>query len=206
VKSLGDKHDWSDFDIQLCDFGMSGYHDPTQPNPLGYIGTTLYWPPEVTWEDKKLSPASDVWGTAAIIHYLAHDFLPIVDPDLAKRKWFLQNDDSPYPHSWTENLKSNYWTSKSPRRVVPINVEPDRKLPILSDPKFGVDTQAMLYRRIRPSLKYSDELNGCMLLGLTMSQDERPESGKLLRRIEEAHAEILFQGLRLEHEVETEME
>jgi serine/threonine protein kinase len=60
VKSLGIKEDWSDVDIKLGDFRLSRYHDPIQPNPLGSIGTKHCWLQEVTWENKALSPASDV--------------------------------------------------------------------------------------------------------------------------------------------------
>lgn len=62
VKTLGPKNDWSSIVLKLGDFGLAGFHDPANHNPLGVIGTTHTWPPEVSWENKKLSPASDVWG------------------------------------------------------------------------------------------------------------------------------------------------
>jgi NIMA (never in mitosis gene a)-related kinase len=42
-----------------------------------------------------------------------------------------------------------------------------------------------------------------MMAGLAMSPGERPESGQLLREIETAHAEVLFQDLCLAHKRET---
>jgi NIMA (never in mitosis gene a)-related kinase len=185
---------------------MADYFDPKNPNPRGHIGTTHYWPPEVTWETKLLGPASDVWGVATIIHELAHCFGPLVDPEVTREQWFLQNDKAPYPDSWSKNLKWNYWSSRAPRRPIPINLEPSAPVPLLSDEKLGYDKQAIGFRQFRPSLKYSDALSDCMMAGLAMSPEERPESGQLLRRIEAAHADILFQDLCFEHKRETVVE
>jgi serine/threonine protein kinase len=182
---------------------MAGYYDPKNPNPRGHIGTTHYWPPEVTWENKRLGPASDVWSAATIIHELAHNFGPLVDPKVIEKKWFLQNDKAPYLDSWPDNLKKNYWSSKAPRRPIPINIEPGAPIPILADEDLGYDKQALAFRQCRPSPKHSDALSDCMMAGLAMSPGERPESGQLLREIETAHAEVLFQDLCLAHKRET---
>ncbi|CAN9114870.1 unnamed protein product [Alternaria alternata] len=203
VKNLGSKDDWSDIEVKLGDFGMAGYHDPKNPSPRGHIGTTHYWPPEVTWENKRLGPASDVWSAATIIHELAHNFGPLVDPKVIEKKWFLQNDKAPYLDSWPENLKKNYWSSKAPRRPIPINIEPSAPISILTDEDLGYDKQALAFRQCRPSPKYSDALSDCMMAGLAMSPEERPESGQLLREIETAHADVLFQDLCLAHKRET---
>jgi NIMA (never in mitosis gene a)-related kinase len=45
-----------------------------------------------------------------------------------------------------------------------------------------------------------------MMAGLAMSPVERPESEQLLRQIETAHADILFQDLCLAHNRETIIE
>jgi serine/threonine protein kinase len=207
VKTLGHKEDWSSIVVKLADFGMAGYHDPDHPNPTGYIGTTHYWPPEVTWETRRLTPASDVWGVAAIMHELAHNFAPIVDPALTEANWFASGKQAPYPEHWSITQRKNYWASKTPRRVVPINLDIGTAVPSLSDPALGGDDKlAMTFRKRRPSPKYSDTLNECMMAGLAMLPEERLESGKLLRLIEEGYAEFLFQNLRLDLEQETALE
>ncbi|KNG48037.1 kinase-like protein [Stemphylium lycopersici] len=203
VKSLGKKSDWSDIDLKLCDLGMAGYHDPANPNPRGYIGTTQYWPPEVKWETRRHTPASDVWGIATIIHELAHGFSTFVDPNITKAAWFARNDKAPYPETWSETHKGNFWISKALRRVVPINLEPDAAVPILSDPYLGHDEDAIVVRKRRPSPKYSDALNDCMLVGLAMSPEERPGSGELLGMIDGGHSDFIFQSLSREFACET---
>ena len=203
VKSLGAKDDWSDIDLKLGDFGMAGYHDPANPNPHGYIATTHYWPPEVKWETKYLTPASDIWGIAAIMHELAHNFGPLVSPDVTQARWFLHNKHAPYSESWPETLRKSYWASQTPRRVVPINLEVDAVVPSLSDPDLGYDRQAIALRKCRPSPRYSDTLNECMMAGLAMSVKERVGAEELLRLIEGGYSDFLFQNLSLEHEQET---
>ena len=207
ITSLGHKEDWSGLVLKLGDFGMAGYYDPADPNPLGYVGTTHFWPPEVTLETKRLTPASDVWGVAAIIHELAHNFGPLVNPALMEENWFLNNDQAPYPDDWPEHIRSNYWAAKAPRRVVPINLDPGAAVASLSDPELGgEDKRALANRAYRPSPRYSDALNHCMMAGLAMSPDARLESWRLLRLIEDKYADFLFQGLRLEHENEAVLE
>jgi serine/threonine protein kinase len=198
VKNLGSKPDWSGIEVKLADFGFAGYFNPKDPNPHRYIGTTHYWPPEVTWETKRLGPASDVWGVAAIIHEIAHSFGPLIDARVVENRWFLDNDRAPYLESWPKDHKSNYWSSKAPRRPIPINIEPSAPVAALADDKYAIAT-----RKRWPSPKYSDALSDCMMAGLAMSPDDRPESGLLLRQIETAHADILFHDLCLEHERET---
>ena len=200
VKSLGSKPDWSRIELKLGDFGMATYYDPTNPNPHGYIGTTANWAPEITWETKRLTPASDVWAAASIIHELAHDFGPEVASDLTKDKWFLENDEPPYPNSWPENTKKSFWLAKAPRRVIPINLDPKEPVPILSEYGIGYDRGALHCRKHWPSPKYSDALNDCMMAGLKILPDERSESGKLMRQIESAHAESMFKDLWVEHD------
>jgi NIMA (never in mitosis gene a)-related kinase len=206
VKRLSYKNECPGIEVRLGDFGMAGYYDSKDPNPLGYTGTTQYWPPEVTWETKRLDLASDVWGVAAIMHQLAHNFGPLVDPQVTANKWFQQNNEAPYHDSWPEHLKRSYWSSKAPRRPVPINLEPSAPVPVLADDRLGYDKNALALRRHIPSLKYSDALSDCMMAGLTMSPDERPESGILLRKIEAAYSDVLFEDLCLEYERETVLE
>ena len=109
IVSLGDKDDWSSLVIRVGDFGMAGYHDPSNPNPRGFIGTTYYWPPEVSWDTKHLTPASDVWGAAAIVHELAHSFGPVVSPELIEENYINTYGGITYPEHWEETHKS--WKS-----------------------------------------------------------------------------------------------
>ncbi|KAF1943291.1 hypothetical protein EJ02DRAFT_300787, partial [Clathrospora elynae] len=92
---------------------------------------------------------------------LAHSFSPIVNGELIQQRWLDENPDpeAPYPDSWDKTMKRDHWSAKSPRRVVPINIEPSQPLPILSDTQFGRDESAVLFRERRPSAKYSDALN-----------------------------------------------
>ncbi|USP77685.1 uncharacterized protein yc1106_04959 [Curvularia clavata] len=197
VKTLGSKDDWSDIVIKLGDFGMAGFYEPSNPNPRGFIGTTYYWPPEATWQTKLLTPKSDVWGVAAVIHELAHNFGPVVSPELVEENWLKEHKEVIYPENWTEAHKTNYWAAKAPRRVIPINLEPRARMPImavLSDPDFGgKDERAIKFRQDRPSPKYSDELNDCMMAALETSPNDRWESAKLLEFIEGKHADYVFQ-------------
>ncbi|RMZ66399.1 G2-specific kinase nima [Pyrenophora seminiperda CCB06] len=181
VKSVGLKPDWSDLELKLGDFGMVEYYNPHQPNPLGYVGTTSSWSPEITWSTKRFTPASDVWAAASIIHELAHDFGPIVSSNIIRKKWYLENKDSPFPSTWPKSLKLSYWVAIAPRRVIPINLDPEEPIPILSDYNIGYDERALRYRKQKPSPKYSDALNDCLMAGLKISPDERSGSGKLLR-------------------------
>lgn len=87
---------------------MAGYHDPMLPNPLGLIGTTHHWAPEITWDTRRLSPQNDVWDLAAILHELAHAFGPVVSAEVTAAKWFAKNTGKPYPDHWDATLKTNY--------------------------------------------------------------------------------------------------
>ncbi|KAF1835607.1 kinase-like protein [Decorospora gaudefroyi] len=202
VKRVGSGDNEADIEVKLTDFGMADYYDPSNPNPDRLLGTAINWSPEVTWESRRHTPAGDVWSAGSIIHELAHSFKPTVDPMLTRKKWFSSKNPAPYPENWPESSKHSYWASKSPRRVVPINLEPKQSLAILSDPDFGNDEDVMNLQKTRPCHKYSDELNECMCAGLTMSPDDRPNSGKLLRRIEEANVYFYFRNLFLGQEGE----
>ncbi|KAH7558988.1 hypothetical protein BM1_05125 [Bipolaris maydis] len=198
VKSLGLAPDWSSLDLKLADFGMAGYHNAAHPNPSGYIGTTHYWPPEVTWETKQLSPASDVWGIAAILHELAHNFPPIVDPAVVEANWFATHSDPPLPSTYSEPQKRNYWAAKAPRRVTPINLDTDAEVPSLRDPELGgEDKTALWFRRRRPSPKYSHRLNECVMKGLA-EVEHRASAGVLFGVVQEGFKEVLEQKLRVE--------
>ncbi|KAF2124275.1 kinase-like protein [Dothidotthia symphoricarpi CBS 119687] len=187
VKSLGSKDDWSEMVIKLGDFGLSAWYDPTNPIPSETTGTPLCWPPETTWENKTMTPAGDVWAVGTVIHEMAHGFKPVVDMVLTKKKWYGENVGRPYPEHWHEATKKHFWFAKSPRKVLPINV----------------DSHALDPRSHRPTPKYSNSLNECMMMALTMEMDERPGSGVLSAHVEEAYAEYLFQELRIENERET---
>jgi NIMA (never in mitosis gene a)-related kinase len=126
----------------------------------------------------------------AVIHMLAHSFGPLVSPEQTRLKWFKENTGQPYPNEWPELIKQGYWGATTPRKVVPINLE--------------AVTHEEDYRRQRPSPKYSDALNGCMMMALKMDPKERANAGELLEHVEEAHADFLFQELTIETMKETE--
>ncbi|EMD63732.1 hypothetical protein COCSADRAFT_358262 [Bipolaris sorokiniana ND90Pr] len=196
VKSLDPAPDWSSLDLKLADFGMAGYHNPAHPNPSGYIGTTHYWPPEVTWETKQFSPASNVWGIAAILHELAHNFPPIVDPTVVEAQWFAAHSEPPFPSTYSDSQKRNYLATKAPRRVIPINLDTSAKIPSLRDPKLGgEDKTALWFRRRRSSPKYSDRLNECVMKGLA-EVEQRASAEVLFGLAEGGYKEILEEELK----------
>lgn len=160
IRALGAKPDWSEIELKLGDFGMAEYWDPKKPNPAYACGTTCYWAPEVTGEDKNFSPASDVWGVGAILHEFAHDFMPLVDPAFTRNSWTTANPyaEQPYPSWWAAGTKRDYWAAKSPRKVVPLNPDPSADISKELDPK------ATATRSSRPSPRYSNELNNCIMM------------------------------------------
>ncbi|KAL5377658.1 hypothetical protein PMIN06_010860 [Paraphaeosphaeria minitans] len=180
VMSLGEKHDLSEIIIKLGDFGLSAYYDPSQALMPGWFGTTIMWPPEQTWEGREAKPAGDVWATGGVIHELAHGFPPVVNPQLTK---LLLKDKTGYMHStWEQGLRKQFWEAMSERKPLPINA----------------DSHEHDSRRRRPTPKYSDELNQCMMAALDMSKEKRPTAGELTAMVEEDHAAFLFRKMNIE--------
>jgi hypothetical protein len=146
----------------------------------GWFGTALVWPPEQTWEGREARPAGDVWATRCVIHELAHDFSPVMNPQITKA---LFKDTTGYPWStWGESFQKQFWHAKSERKPLPIN---------LGSHEYDI-------RRRRPTPIYSDKLNGCMMAALEMSTEKRPTAGELTKMVEEEHAAFLFHELKAE--------
>lgn len=96
IKTLGSKGDYSSIVIELADFSLATYYNPG--NTAKCIqGTTAYWAPELTWLDMVFTPASDIWAMGAVMHYLAHIFLPVEDIRTTKERLKEQGDLLRYP-------------------------------------------------------------------------------------------------------------
>ncbi|OAG02482.1 kinase-like protein, partial [Paraphaeosphaeria sporulosa] len=180
VMSLGEKQKLSEITIKLGDFGLSAYYDPSQARMPGWFGTPMMWPPEQTWEGREARPAGEVWATGSVIHEISHGFPPVVNPQLTKS---LLKDKTGYMHSmWEQELQKRFWEAMSERKPLPINL----------------DSHEHDLRRIRPTPKYSNELNGCMLAALDMSKEKRPTAGELTAMVGEHHAAFLFHKMKVE--------
>ncbi|KAF1961020.1 kinase-like protein [Byssothecium circinans] len=184
ISSLGVKDDLSSLKIKLGDFGLSAFYHPNDSKMPGAWGTSILWPPEQTWEGREATPAGDVWAIGCIVHELAHGFPPVVDPELTER--FMQKlpDAQTPPASWSPSKKKSYWASITERKPLPINLD-------WSQHVFDK-------RRNRPTPKYSDELNACMQMALTMNVKDRPAAGQLKESIEEQEAAFHFKELENE--------
>lgn len=170
IKLLGDGDDFSGIVVKLGDFGLSTYYDPSQPRMPGYFGTPVMWPPEQTWEGREARPAGDVWATGSIVHELAHGFPPVVSPQLTKS---LLKEEARYPVStWDEGFQKQFYDARSERKPLPINLDTHE-----DDP-----------RRRRPTPRYSDKLNECMMAALDIGMDKRPTAGELFAMVEQEHA------------------
>jgi serine/threonine protein kinase len=190
ISTLGTKEDCSSLLIKVADFGLSAFYDPFDAKMQGNWGTTVLWPPEQTWEGREATPAGDVWAVGCVIHELSHGFPPVVDPELTERLAKKQKEVLKLPKNWGANLRTSFWESKTPRKPLPINLNEDQ--------------HEWDFRRKRPTLRYSDTLNECMMMALTMAVANRATAGTLKRHIEEAHAAFLFEELRLENKAMVE--
>jgi hypothetical protein len=140
-----------------------------------------YWAPKVTWKDRNLSPASDVWGVGAILHEFAHNFIPLVDPAFTKMLWVVadQFGERSYPAWWTDGTKRDHWAAKSSRKVIALNL--NVSVDILDE----LDPKAAATRSSRPSPRGLDELSHCVIMALRMNPQERAGVG-------EAYAKFKF--------------
>ena len=184
VQTMGTKNDWSDIVLKLGDFGLSAYYDPADAKLPRGMGTTCSWAPEVTWSDPSITPAADVWGVGAVIHTLVHGFGPLVSDEETKSVWYEKNTGEPYPEYWSEPVKQSFWSALEPRNAIPINIDSEM---------HESDS-----RRRRPSPKYSNELNECMMMALEMDPEQRASAGELLQYIEEEQSSFLFRQLEIE--------
>ncbi|KAF2251442.1 kinase-like protein [Trematosphaeria pertusa] len=182
VADIGKKDNWSDFKVKLGDFGLSAYYDAKNKKMAENTGTTILWPPEQTWEGREATPAGDVWAVGCVIHELAHGFPPVEDPNITESAWRKEKGVPQFPRNWTEDVKKSFWAAKSPRKAIPINLVSFK--------------QADDARRKRPTPKFSDVLNECMMLALRMNLEERATAGVLKRMVEEEHKAFLFDDLR----------
>ncbi|KAF2631665.1 kinase-like protein [Macroventuria anomochaeta] len=179
IKSLGTNSTYSSIVIKLADFGLAGYYDPRATGP-NHLGTPAYWAPELDWERLLYTPANDVWAIGAVMHHLAHGFLPIEDPWTTIKRWEKWNAGQPYPSNWPIKNEESWWCAYAKREVVPINLEP------------GSHTED--WRRKRPTPKYSNALNDCLSLALKIHAYDRPEAGKLARHIESTRTDVLVKA------------
>ncbi|KAJ4299574.1 hypothetical protein N0V90_004820 [Kalmusia sp. IMI 367209] len=184
IMTLGHKFDYSDIEIKLGDFGLSAFYDPSNAQLPGWWGTTVMWPPEQTWEGGEATPAGDIWAIGCIIHELAHGFPPVVDPDITEKK--MREEDPQFVARWGSRLRESFLAAKSPRKPLPINLKSDQ---------HAIDA-----RRKRPTPKYSNVLNKCMMSTLNMSMKDRVTAGDLKAKIEEEYATYMFEELKSETE------
>lgn len=204
VKRMGVFDDMSDIHVKLGDFGGADYYRPFSVNPESF-GTPMSWPPEMIERRMELTttgatqyaPPCDVWGIGAIMHNLAHTFHPIVTPYHLRDVWTSQGNVPPYPSNWPESRTWNYWAARVPRRVVPINLPTDTVPELMGfvkrSPTDLIDVEALFSRDRRPSPKYSDQLNHCLMLALNMDPLQRVRAGELFIVILEKHTNLLIE-------------
>ena len=183
ISTLGKKEDHSGIVIKLADFRLSALYNPASSRMPGFWGTTIFWPPEQTWEGRESTPAGDVWAVGSVIHELAHGFPPILSLGVFSEAWLKENR---IPEGWNETKIMSFFGAGTPRKVLPIDIE--------------LGCQEMDARHKRPCPTYSYSLNGCMMAALAMDIENRATAGSLQRKIEEAYAETLFEELRCENE------
>ncbi|KAF2680544.1 kinase-like protein [Lentithecium fluviatile CBS 122367] len=192
ISTLGQKDDFSSLVLKLGDFGLSAFYDPSNARMPGNWGTSVLWPPEQIWEEREATPAGDVWAVGCVMHELAHGFPPVVDPEFTEKLAKKENKAPSLPSHWSSAMRKSFWALKTPRKPLPANLDPG---------EHGWDI-----RRNRPTPKYSDALNECMMMALSLQVAQRATAATLKTQIEEEHAAFLFEELRLENEaMEKEM-
>jgi NIMA (never in mitosis gene a)-related kinase len=186
IASRGSKDDFSELVIKLCDFGLAAFYDPKNVKMPGHWGTTVCWPPEQTWENREARPEGDVWAVGCVIHELAHGFPPVEDPEIAELVAMSDPTVPKPPAHYGTALKRSYWSSKAMRKPLPISLE--------------AHEQEWDRRRARPTPRYSNALNDCMMMALSIRVADRATGSTLKAQVEEAHAAFLFEVLRVENE------
>ncbi|KAF9696442.1 hypothetical protein EKO04_005552 [Ascochyta lentis] len=181
VTNPGSRADFSDINIKLSDFGMAAYYDPDAARDECFAGTPAYWAPELTWDKRLYTPASDVWAVGAAMHFLAHGFAPTQCPLSAKKQWVEENAGKrpPYRRGLSTAAQASWWAGQVAREVVPINL--------------AIGEQKHDNRRTRPTPRYSNALNDYFGMALKMEADERPEAGKLAQYLEWTCLDFLFE-------------
>jgi serine/threonine protein kinase len=172
IKSLGTKGDFSSIRIKLADFGLAIFYDPNNRHQR-IFGSTAYYPPGMSWEDPRYTPAFDIWGMGAVMHFLAHGYPPLENPrDAAKRRTEDDSRASPAMRELFFSMgysESDWHNMNAKRVVVPINLEPDSHT---LDPRMK-----------RPTPKYSDALNYCFSMALMMDAQARPEASVIAKKV-----------------------
>ncbi|KAF2660369.1 kinase-like protein [Lophiostoma macrostomum CBS 122681] len=196
VKKLGAAPDWSSIEVKFGDFGLAAFwsegmreRDKEMPR---HLGTPDFWPPEMTWEDRRYGPEADVWAVGGVLHELAHGFPPIVDPRVTRREvWSKCVDEKArkklLPKDWKcmgKDMQEWYWAVRTPRKVWPVNVEEQR--------------QERDARRKRPCPRYGDRFNECLMMALKLEKEERASAGELQSKIEEEYAAYQYEELEAE--------
>ena len=182
IASRGSKDDFSDMTFKLGDFGLSAFYDPDNARVPGTWGTTMYWPPEQTWEERRGLPEGDIWAIGSIIHRLCHGYLPMQDPEVFERLSMRDQKIRKPPF----HLLEVFWACKAPRKPIPINLSSDQQEEYKDE------------RRWRPTPRYSDALNECMMMALKLQMKERATGAELKRHVDQAHAAFMFEELSLD--------
>ncbi|KAF2003971.1 kinase-like protein, partial [Amniculicola lignicola CBS 123094] len=171
---------WAEVRIKLADFGFASfYQTPDDQFDGRRVGSPTRWPPEQTWENANATLAGDVWAAGSVVYELAHGFEAIVDPQVYEQTFFARGGREKLariapPHH------GSYMCANVPRQSIAVNLE-EHEQPLDS-------------RRLRPTMRYSDGLNGCLMAALEWVQPERPTAGRLLWYVEDAHQRFLIKG------------
>ncbi|OCK76791.1 kinase-like protein [Lepidopterella palustris CBS 459.81] len=149
-------------DIKLADFGLAAFYDPESDWMRKGAGTSCWWPPEQNLENCSATPAGDVWAIGALIHAMAHTFMPIEDPEEFARWWV---EEYGWPREIEEEGMSEWfvWEAMVPRKVVSINIPIEQQT-------LGSSERD---RRARPTPRYSSLLNHHMMRALAMDPAQR---------------------------------
>jgi serine/threonine protein kinase len=172
IKSLGTKGDFSSISIRLADFGFARFYDPKHTYQ-SLFGSSAYFPPEMDWQEPKYNPALDIWGMGAVMHFLAHGYPPLEDPDIAAKRGAEGNvslSGANKEKFLSRGYSESDWHNLNTKRVVvAINLEQDN--------------QTSDSRTKRPTPRYSDALNKCFNLPLTMDAQVRPDASVIAKRV-----------------------
>lgn len=172
IESLGTKDDFSSISIRLADFGLAIFHNPNDTHQ-SIFGSSVYFPPEMDWQEPQYTPALDIWGMGAVMHFLAHGYPPLEDPEKAGKR--VAEDNASLSGADRENFlsrgysESDWHKMNAQRVVVPVNLEQDN--------------QTTDSRRKRPTPRYSDVLDECLSMALTMDAQARPDASVIAKKV-----------------------
>lgn len=172
IKNLGTRGDFSSISIRLADFGFARFYNPKDTHQ-SLFGSSAYFPPEMDWQEPKYTPALDIWGMGAVMHFLAHGYPPLEDPEIAAKRETGGNSGASgvdKANFLSRGYSESDWHNLNTQRVVvPINLEQD--------------DQTTDSRTKRPSPRYSDTLNECFSMPLTMDAKTRPDASVIAKKV-----------------------